>query len=200
MYCKSRGSTFPISLTGTDGAVSTVVLLTLCCVTVITLSTSWYTGNKRSRMIRPRRPTWGISATGDILRLAGHRRLTASHSITLQKPALTWYSMSSLKRAIASGVCAVGWGPRSTAVSMTSPAQSGPQSTAIPSRHSRMTGVNGCTSANGCGCINDRGLPLAGSVGPSRCVGSVRLASNSNCTSSCPTCHVVAGLAWVTGT
>ena len=169
MYCRRRESTFPISFTGIDGAVSTVVSLTLFCVIVTSPSTSWYTGKERSRIIRPRRPTCGINATGDILRFAGLRRLTSSQSITLQNPALTWYAISSLKSSIAAGVHAVGWGPRSIAASMTPHSQSGPQSTAMPCHHSCMTGVNGCTSANGCGCINERSLPFAGSGQPCIC-------------------------------
>ena len=100
-------------------------------------------------MIRGRRPTCGTAATGDILRFVGRVRLSSSHVKILQNPARRWYSMSSSNRAIASGVRAVGWGPRATASSMTSQVQSGPQSTSIPCLHSVRVGVNGCTPAKG---------------------------------------------------
>ncbi len=41
MYWRSCGSTLPISLTNIGGALRTIVSLTLFCVTVATLSTSW---------------------------------------------------------------------------------------------------------------------------------------------------------------
>ncbi len=89
MYCNNYGSTLPISLTGTEGAVSAVVLFALSWVTVITMLTSWYTGNKRSRIILPHHPTCGMSAARDILRFFGRIRLTSSQSITLLNPAST---------------------------------------------------------------------------------------------------------------
>jgi hypothetical protein len=93
------------------------------------------------------------------LKLAGSVFLRSSQRKTQQKPALIWYSMSSANRAIDSGVHAVGCGPRSTAASITLHAQSGPHSTGMPCCHFRRVGSNGCTSANGWGCINNVRLP-----------------------------------------
>jgi hypothetical protein len=125
------------------------VSLTLACVVVTTPSTSWYTGNDKSRMILGRQPTCGTAATGEILRFGGRSRLIFSQGITLQKPAFRWYSISSSNRAMALGVRAVGCGPCCTAASMTSQLQSGPQSTAMPCLHSLSVGVKGCMSAKG---------------------------------------------------
>ena len=94
-------------------------------------------------MMRPRRLTCGTTATGDIFRFLGRIFMMSSHRNTLQKPALIWYSISSLNNATDSGVRAVGWGPRVTAALMTSQSQSGPQSTGIPRSHSRKVGENG---------------------------------------------------------
>ncbi len=88
MYCNSRGSTLPISLTGTKGAVSAVMLFTLSWVTVITPLISWYTGNERSRIILPRRSTCGMSAAGDILRFFGRSHLTSSQKHNLAESGL----------------------------------------------------------------------------------------------------------------
>jgi hypothetical protein len=110
-------------------------------------------------IILPRRPTWGTSATGEIFRLVGRRRLTSSHDITKQNPALTWYAMSSANRATAAGVRAIGCGPHATAASMSDHDQSGPQSTFIPRRHSFRVGVKGCASAKGCGCMREHSSP-----------------------------------------
>ena len=85
-----------------------VVSFTLSCVIVMMPCWSWYTGKDRSRMILPWWPTCGTMATGEIFRFAGRSFLRSSHRYTLQKPALIWYSMSTLKRGMESWVLAVG--------------------------------------------------------------------------------------------
>jgi hypothetical protein len=59
-------------------------------------------------MIQGCRPTSQIAAMGDILMFGGQRRFSSSHGMTVQNPARRWCSMSSSKRAIASGVHTVG--------------------------------------------------------------------------------------------
>jgi hypothetical protein len=93
------------------------------------------------------------------LKLAGRCLSRASQRKTRQKPALIWYSMSLVNRAIKSGVHAIGWGPHSTAVLITLRAQSRPQSTGMPCCHFRRVGAKGCTSARGWDCINKVSLP-----------------------------------------
>jgi hypothetical protein len=83
-------------------------------------------------MILLRRSFLGTTATGEIFRLLGCRHLISSHNMIVEKPASTWYFMSSWTRATFSGSRALRCGPQATAASMASQFQPGPQSIGTP--------------------------------------------------------------------
>ena len=108
-------------------------------------------------MSRPRRSFWGTTAIGEIFKFLGRSFFRSDHNMMREKPASTWYWMSSCTRAMLLGSMALLCGPRVTACSMTSHSQSGPQSTGTPSvPHSFRVGKNGWPAAKGCGCIRLR--------------------------------------------
>ena len=150
MYCKRRGRTLPISLTGTVGAVSTVESFTLCCVTVTTLLTSGTPGTTSNL---------GYQCQWGYFEVAGPEAFHVVPQHHLAEPGVDLILDIFRERAIASGVHAIGCCPRSISVSITSHDKLGLQSTLMPSRHLCMAGAKGWTSTSGWGCINDRGLP-----------------------------------------
>ena len=149
-----------MSLTGVCGAVVAVVSLIdgwrigpILCLPGRGLRM----GKDKSRIMRPRRPGCGTTATGEIFRFHGGFCIRSLASRTWLKPALIWYWMSCSKSSITSGISADGCGPRSRASRIWSGCQSGPQSTSTPCSHHLSSGPNGCASiANGDGCIKLR--------------------------------------------
>ena len=77
-----------------------------------------WTAKERSSRSRPRRPTWGITASGDTLRWEWCAACTSVHVTISKKPAVIWYSILSAINNRASGVSALVCGPRETAAAM----------------------------------------------------------------------------------
>jgi hypothetical protein len=149
---KSLGRTWPIAFTPSGGGANrSVVSFTDCWMTSPIrrrlFPEDWRrTGKDKSRMIRLRRFGWGITATGDILKFAGTGLCLISSQRTIRvNLAATWYSTSSCTSAMASGGHAVGWGPRSTAMSMASWVHGVPQATGTPRSQSRRWLEKGCS-------------------------------------------------------
>ncbi len=192
MNSNIRGSTLPISWSGLLGVSRTVLSLTHFCITSPGLRRLCLCSNRtaqdRSRMIRPRRPSCGITATGEILNDGGRLSLMSSQSIVVEKPALTWYAKSSWTRAIASAARAVGCGPLFTAALIVFLSQVSPQFTGTPVCHCSKVSPNGCPSTiKGMGCsrlLALSGLPRASFMALGWCI-STSCNDTVRCLDSC---------------
>ena len=168
MNRRRRGRTRPSSLTGYSGESLVVVSLTAgarctwasaCCRARLRPQMPDCTAKERSNKSRPRRPVWGMTARGETFNCGGGALRTSAHERISEKPAVTWYSISSAMRRRASGVRALVCGPRLTAVSMAAWLQAPPQSTGTPVAHCSRVATNGWKRIQGSGSMRRRRLP-----------------------------------------
>ncbi len=143
-------------------------------------------GNDRSSRRRPRRPTCGITASGDTFRFVGYACWMVRHSTISENPAWIWYFISSSMRFRASGVRALVWGPRWMAAQIAASDHGSPHRAETPDAHCSSVATNGWNRIQGAGSVHFLLLPWASLCGDAigivvRLAGS-GLARSKNCT------------------
>ena len=130
MKCRSRWKSLPISLTAMSGDRLSFVSLKLDWIgSAPFLSHPGYTGEEKSKTIRPGLFFFGTTAIGDTFNFWGLKFFTSSQRKICKNPASIWYCISSLTVAAFSGSSALRCGPQVMAYLITSHSQSGTQLT-----------------------------------------------------------------------